>query len=105
LTSDVERDEDRPLFFIVLLILFLAAAWCLIQVGRKPRVRQRLVAYWWAWLPIAVIAVVGNELFDRSRGNAKGHPLGDLAVAVVVVGIVFYVSGVVARRKSPDGAA
>ena len=87
---------------IVLLILFLAAAWCLIQVGRKPRVRQRLVAYWWAWLPIAV---VGNELWDRSRGNANGHPLGDFAVAVVIVGIVFYVSGAVARRKSTAGAA
>ena len=91
--------------FIVLLILFVAAAWCLIQAGRKPRVRRRLVAYWWAWLPIAVIAVVGNELWDRSRGNANGHPLGDFAVAVVIVGIVFYVSGAVARRASRGGAA
>ena len=93
------------MILIVLLILFLAAAWCLIQVGRKPLVRQRLVAYWWAWLPIAVIAVVANELWDRSRGNANGHPLGDLAVPVVVVGIVFYVSGMMTRRKSPDGTS
>jgi uncharacterized membrane protein len=92
----------QRMILVVLLILFVAAAWCSIQVGRKPQVRRRLVAYWWVWLPIAVIAVVGNEIFDRSRGNANGHPLGDVAVAVVVVGIVFYVSGAVARRKSPD---
>ncbi len=85
---------------IRLLILFIAAAWCLIQVGRKPRVRQRLVAYWWAWLPIAVIAVVGNEVLDRDVANDGGHPLGDFVVAVVLVGIVFYLSGVVVRRKS-----
>ena len=84
-----------------LLILFIAAAGFLIQVGRKPRVRQRLVAYWWVWLPIAVIAVVGNELVDRDlAGDKNGHPLGDLVIAVVIMGIVFYVSGFVARRRS-----
>jgi len=84
-----------------LLILFIAAAGFLIQVGRKPRVRQRLVAYWWVWLPIAVIAVVGNELVDRDvAGDKNGHPLGDFVIAVVIVGIVFYVSGLVARRRS-----
>ena len=84
-----------------LLILFIAAAGFLIQVGRKPRVRQRLVAYWWVWLPIAVIAVVGNELVDRDlAGDKNGHPLGDFVIAVVIMGIVFYVSGFVARRRS-----
>jgi len=84
-----------------LLILFIAAAGLLIQVGRKPRVRQRLVAYWWVWLPIAVIAVVGNELVDRDlAGDKNGHPLGDFVIAVVIMGIVFYVSGFVARRRS-----
>jgi len=86
---------------IRLLILFIAAAGFLIQVGRKPRVRQRLVAYWWVWLPIAVIAVVGNELVDRDvAGDKNGHPLGDFVIAVVIIGIVFYVSGFVARRRS-----
>jgi hypothetical protein len=89
---------------IRLLILFIAAAWFLIQVGRKPRVRQRLVAYWWVWLPIAVIVVIGNEVLDRVVANDGGHPLGDFVVAVVIVGIVFYVSGVVARRKSRPAA-
>lgn len=56
---------DRHVGIIRLLILFIAAAGLLIQVRRKPRVRQRLVTYWWIWLPIAVIAVVGNELVDR----------------------------------------
>ena len=86
---------------IRLLILFIAAAGFLIQVRRKPRVRQRLVAYWWVWLPIAVIAVVGNELVDRDvAGDKNGHPLGDFVIAVVIIGIVFYVSGFVARRRS-----
>jgi len=86
---------------IRLLILFIAAAWCLIQVGRKPRVRQRLIAYWWVWLPIAVIAVVGNELVDRDvAGDKNGHPLGDVVIAIVLVGVVFYVSEFVARRSS-----
>ena len=84
-----------------LLILFIAAAGLLIQVGRKPRVRQRLVAYWWVWLPIAVIAVVGNELVDRDlAGDKNGHPLGDFVIAVLIMGIVFFVSGFVARRRS-----
>ena len=90
-------------WLVIVPILFVAAAWCLLQVVRKPRVRQRLVAYWWAWLPNAVIALVGNELFDR-RGNGGGHPLGDVAVAIVIVGIVFSISGAVARRKSSGGA-
>ena len=90
-------------WLVIVLILFIAAAWCVLQVVRKPRVRQRLVAHWWAWLSIAVIAVVGNELFDR-RGNGGGHPLGDVAVAIVIVGIVFSVSGAVARRKASGGA-
>ena len=52
-------------------------------------------------MPIAVIAVVGNELVDRDvAGDKNGHPLGDFVIAVVTVGIVFYVSGFVARRRS-----
>lgn len=67
-----------------------------------PDVRQRLVAHWWVWLLIAAVAVVGNELFDRRYVGVykNGYPLGDVLVAVVIVGIVFYVSGFVARRKS-----
>ena len=64
-------------------------------------VRQRLVKYWWVWLTIAVIAVVGNEFFDRDvAGDKKGHPFGDFLVAIVLVGIVFYASRFVARRRS-----
>jgi uncharacterized membrane protein YhaH (DUF805 family) len=63
--------------------------------------RQRLLKYWWVWLTIAVIAVVGNELFDRKVASDKnGHPGGDFLVALVLVGIVFYVSWFVDRRKS-----
>ena len=57
------------------------------------------------WLLIAVIAVIGNELFDRDvAGDKNGHPFGDFLVAVVLVAIVFYVSGFVARRKSRHAA-
>jgi len=60
-----------------------------------------LVRYWWVWLTIAVIAVVGNEFFDRDvAGDKQGHPFGDFLVAVVLVGIVFYASAFVARRRS-----
>lgn len=63
--------------------------------------RQRLVKYWWVWLTIAVIAVVGNEFFDRDvAGDKKGHPAGDFLVALVLVVVVFYVSWFVARRRS-----
>jgi uncharacterized membrane protein YhaH (DUF805 family) len=63
--------------------------------------RQRFVKYWVVWLTIAVIAVVGNELFDRDvAGDKNGHPFGDFLVAIVIVGIVFYVSGFVVRRRS-----
>jgi uncharacterized membrane protein YhaH (DUF805 family) len=64
-------------------------------------VRERLIRYWWVWLAIALIAVVGNEVIDRKvAGDRNGHPFGDFLVAVVLVGIVVYVSGFVARRRS-----
>jgi hypothetical protein len=57
------------------------------------------------WLLIAVIAVIGNELFDRDvAGDKNGHPFGDFLVAIVLVAIVFYVSGFVAHRKSRRAA-
>jgi hypothetical protein len=60
-----------------------------------------LIRYWWVWLAIAVIAVVGNELIDREvAGDKNGHPFGDFLVALVLVGIGLYVSGFVARRRS-----
>ena len=63
--------------------------------------RQRLVKYWWIWLAIAVAAVVGNEFFDRDvAGDKNGHPFGDFLVAVVLVGIVFYASAFVGRRRN-----
>jgi len=63
--------------------------------------RQRLLKYWWVWLIIAVVAVVGNEFFDRDvAGDKNGHPFGDFLVALVIVGAVFYVSWFVSRRKS-----
>jgi cation transport ATPase len=63
--------------------------------------RQRLVKYWRVWLTIAVVAVVGNEFVDRDvAGDKNGHPFGDFLVAVVLVGIVFYVSWFVGRNRS-----
>ena len=44
---------------------------------------------------------IGNEFFDRDvAGDKNGHPFGDFLVALVLVGIVFYVSGFVGRRSS-----
>ena len=63
--------------------------------------RQRLLKYWWVWLTIAVIAIVGNELFDRKVASDKnGHPGGDVLVAIVVVLIVIGVWEVVAAHRS-----
>jgi hypothetical protein len=63
--------------------------------------RKRLARYWWVWLGMAVMAVIGNEFFDRDvAGDKNGHPFGDFLVAVVLVGIVFYVSAFVGRRRS-----
>jgi|GEM_PF-2309494 cation transport ATPase len=63
--------------------------------------RERLVKYWWIWLAIAVVAVIGNEFFDRDvAGDKNGHPFGDFLVAIVLVGIVFYASAFVGRRKA-----
>ena len=60
-----------------------------------------MVKYWWVWLTIAVIAVVGNEFFDRDvAADKNGHPFGDFLVALVLVAIVFYVSAFVTRRRS-----
>ncbi len=85
-----------PILFIILLI---AAAAFVIQVGRKPRVRQRLVAHWWVWLPIAVIAAILNDLIDRTTGSGV-HPVGDIVLAIVIVAVAFLVSEFVAHRKS-----
>jgi len=63
--------------------------------------RQRLAKYWWIWLTIAVVAVIGNEFFDRDvAGDKNGHPFGDFLVALVLVAIVFYGSAFIGRRKS-----
>ena len=63
--------------------------------------RQPLTKYWWIWLAIAVVAVIGNEFFDRDVARDKnGHPFGDFLVALVLVAIVFYVFAFVGRRKS-----
>ena len=63
--------------------------------------RQRLVKYRWIWLAIAVVAVIGNEFFDRDvAGDKNGHPFGDFLVALALVGIAFYVSAFVGRRRS-----
>jgi len=63
--------------------------------------RQRLVKYWWIWLAIAAIAVIANEFFDRDvAGDKNGHPFGDFLVALALVGIAFYVSAFVGRRRS-----
>jgi hypothetical protein len=65
------------------------------------RVRQRFVAHWWIWLLIGAIAFAGSALLDRYvAGDKGGNPLGYVLVGVVIVGIVFYVSGLVAHRSS-----
>ena len=84
---------------VIVVVFFLAAAVSLVQVARKPQVRERLAAHWWIWLAIALVAITGNELYDRLVWN-EAHPLGDFLAAVVAVAIVFFVSARVASRGS-----
>jgi hypothetical protein len=63
--------------------------------------RERLAKQWWIWLAILVLAVIGNELFDRKvAADKNGHPGGDLLVALVLVAIVYSGSAFVGRRRA-----
>lgn len=83
---------------ILRVALFVGAAAALIQVVRKPRVRQRLIEKWWIWLPVAVIAAILNDVIDRKTGSGA-HLLGDLVVAIVAVAIVFLAADFATRRR------
>jgi hypothetical protein len=64
------------------------------------RFRQRLRAFWWLWVLIVVVAVILNEVFDRSvAGDKNGHPAGDVLVALVVVVIVSAIWDFATRRS------
>jgi ABC-type transporter Mla maintaining outer membrane lipid asymmetry permease subunit MlaE len=60
--------------------------------------RERLVAYWWVWLLIALLGGIGNEVYDSSV-NGGSHPAADVLIGVVLALVVCYISGVVARRR------
>jgi uncharacterized membrane protein YhaH (DUF805 family) len=61
---------------------------------------QRLRAYWWLWLLIAVTVVILNEVFDRKvAGDENGHPGGDLLVTVVIVLLVLAVWEFATRKS------
>jgi uncharacterized membrane protein YhaH (DUF805 family) len=69
-----------------------------------PRVRRQLYdrirAYWWIWLLLGVAVAILNELFDRKvAGDKKGHPAGDVLVAIVVVLLVASVWETLANRR------
>jgi len=69
-------------------------------VGR--RFRQRLRGFWWLWVLIVVVAVILNEVFDRTvAGDKNGHPAGDVLVAIAIA-IVLIVSAIwdFATRRS-----
>jgi hypothetical protein len=77
----------------------------LAAVGR--RFRQRLRAFWWLWVLIFVLAVILNEVFDRTvAGDKNGHPAGDVLVALVVVVIVSAIWDFATRRSRlpPQGS-
>ena len=67
----------------------------------RQRVSGRLRTYWWVWLVTAVVVGVANELFDRKvAGDEKGHPVGDILVAILVILIAVTVWELLAARTS-----
>jgi uncharacterized membrane protein YhaH (DUF805 family) len=64
------------------------------------RFRQRLWAFWWLWVLIFGVAVILNEVFDRTvAGDKNGHPAGDVLVGIVIVLIVFAVWDFATRKS------
>ena len=66
--------------------------------------RRHFVAYWWVWLLLAVLAVVGNEVIDRIVWDER-HTDGDILVAIGVVAIAFFGSYFVLRKRQRRRAA
>ena len=81
----------------------MSPAWMVARKRRRViRVRRRLVDYWWLWLAVAVLAIIGNEAIDRGT-NSGSHPAADILIAIAIILIGAFVWGLVDRRKSGIG--
>ena len=63
-------------------------------------IRRHLVSHWWAWLLIAAVVIVANELVDRNFFDHREHIDGDFALTVIALVISFFGSYLVARARS-----
>ena len=59
---------------------------------------QQFLAHWRVWLVIGVLAAVATDLLDTTDGGRRF--VADTLVAIMVVALVFYISGVVQRRRA-----
>jgi hypothetical protein len=62
-------------------------------------VRKHFVSHWWAWLLVAAIVIVANELVDRNFFDHREHVDGDFVLVVLALVITFFGSYLVARHR------
>jgi len=62
--------------------------------------RRHFVSHWRAWVVLAVVVVVINELVDRSFFDRREHIDGDFVLTVLVLVVAILVSYVVARLRA-----
>ena len=58
---------------------------------------QQFLAHWRIWLAVGLLAAAAADVLNRAYGH-EGI-LAEIYVAVAVVALVFYVTGVVARHR------
>ena len=62
--------------------------------------RTHVVSHWRAWLVLAAIVIVANEIVDRNFFDHREHIDGDFLVTVFVLLVAVSLSYAVTRMRS-----
>ena len=62
--------------------------------------RAHVVSHWRAWLVLAAIVIVANEIVDRNFFDHREHIDGDFLVTVFVLLVAVSLSYAVTRMRS-----